>query len=247
MLFSHDGQHIISPIPGSWTFVRCWLWWSSWIHVGWRRIGVLLLETPRERKKQVIWSRSSGMIHSGERCFGLESDFYSYYIFIDPPNIYRMKLHLQPLAIAANVTQAAFCCLDTVLLTFGFLIMQYQRMADEADHAASMAIISSLKKRWAAADQDIFIATVIINPFFRADPFARHPRFVIAGIIELLGRLYTRFFQEVPLYTFEAELRDYLTAMGQYSQLRATCLRHMAIAKDQVCSSSCPRRAQRSK
>ena len=77
-----------------------------------------------------------------------------------------MKLNLEPLAIAANVTQAAFCHLDTVLLTFGFLVMQYQHMADEADRTASTSIISSLEKHWMAADQDIFIATVIVNPFF---------------------------------------------------------------------------------
>ena len=145
-----------------------------------------------------------------------------------------MKLHLEPLAIAANVTQAAFCRLDTVLLTFGFLVMQYQQMTGEADHAASKSIISSLEKRWMAADQDIFVATVIVNPFFRADPFGRHPRFVVAGIIELLGRLYTRFFFEEPPHIFNVESRDYLTVAGQYSELRATCLRHKATAQQQV-------------
>ena len=101
-----------------------------------------------------------------------------------------MKLNLEPLAIAANVTQAAFCRFDTVLLTFGFLVMQYEQTMDEADCTASKSIISSLEKHWMVADQDIFIATVIVNPFFRADPFARHSRFVVAGIIELLACLY---------------------------------------------------------
>ena len=151
-----------------------------------------------------------------------------------------MKLNLEPLAIAANVTQAAFCRLDTVLLTFGFLVMQYQHMADEADRTASTSIISSLEKCWMAADQDIFIATVIVNPFFRADTFARHPRFVVAGIIELLRHLYTRFFLEEPQHLFDVELRDYLMAAGQYLELRATCLRHEAIAHQQVCPHSHP-------
>lgn len=145
-----------------------------------------------------------------------------------------MKLHLEPLAIAANVTQAAFCRLDTVLLTFGFLTMQYQQLTDDGDHAASISIISSLEKRWAAADQDIFIATVIVNPFFQANPFGRHPKFVVAGITELLGRLYTRFFLEEPPYSFNVELRDYLTSAGQYSELRPTCIMHKAMAQKQV-------------
>ena len=156
-----------------------------------------------------------------------------------------MKLNLEPLAIAANMTQAAFCHLDTVLLTFGFLVMQYQQTTDEADRTASRSIIASLEKCWMAADQDIFISTVIINPFFRADPFAHHPRFVVASIIELLGRLYTRFFLEEPPHLFNVELCDYLTAAGQYSELHATCLRHKVTASQQVCSRSCPRPHQK--
>lgn len=145
-----------------------------------------------------------------------------------------MKLHLEPLAIAANVTQAAFCRLDTVLLTFGFLVMQYRQMTDKDDHIASVSIISSLEKRWMAADQDIFIAAVIVNPFFRAVPFDRNPRFVVAGIIDLLGSLYTRFFWEAPPPVFGSELREYLMAEGQYVALRATCIRHETMAQEQV-------------
>jgi len=40
-------------------------------------------------------------------------------------NLFRIKWHLEPLAIVVNITQASFCHLNTVLLTFGFLIMQY--------------------------------------------------------------------------------------------------------------------------
>ena len=151
-----------------------------------------------------------------------------------------MKLHLQPLAIVTNVTQAAFCHLDTVLLTFGSLVMQYQRITDEPDHIASTSIIARLEKRWMAADQDIFIATVIVNPFFQAIPFGRHPRFVVAGIIELLECLYTRFFKEVPPFRFGSELCEYLTATGQYSALHAMCLRHKTTMEEQVCSTLFP-------
>ena len=155
-----------------------------------------------------------------------------------------MKLHLEPLAIAANVTQTASCRLDTVLLTFGFLVMQYQKLTDIDDLTASTSIISSLEKRWMAADQDIFIATVIVNPFYRADPFSRHLRFIVAGIVELLGRLYARFFAEQPPHNFRTELRDYLTAEGQYSQLHITCATHKIMSKEQVrpiiISSLCP-------
>ena len=145
-----------------------------------------------------------------------------------------MKLHLEPLAIASNVTQAVVCRLDTVLLTFGFLVMKYKRLSDLADQVASAAIVSSLEKRWMAADQEIFIATVIVNPFFRIAPFARHPRFVVAGIIELLEHLYAQFFQENPPFQFGIELREYLMAKGQYSALHATCIRHEVMAENEV-------------
>ena len=56
-----------------------------------------------------------------------------------------MKRHLEPLAIAANITQASFCRLDEVLLTFGYLVMQYQKMQTDADDAAACASIIVLR------------------------------------------------------------------------------------------------------
>ena len=40
--------------------------------------------------------------------------------------LFRIEQHLEPLAVAANVTQSAFCRLDEVLLTFGALMMNYK-------------------------------------------------------------------------------------------------------------------------
>ena len=44
----------------------------------------------------------------------------------------RIKHYLFPLAIAANVTQSATCQLDDVLLTFGRLYMEFQKL-DESN------------------------------------------------------------------------------------------------------------------
>ena len=58
-----------------------------------------------------------------------------------------MKDHLEPLAVAANITQASFCRLDEVLLTFGYLVMQYQLMqADPGNAVACDSIITSIEK-----------------------------------------------------------------------------------------------------
>ena len=108
-----------------------------------------------------------------------------------------MERHLEPLAVAANITQVTHCRLDTVLLTFGYLIIRYQALvAREAEDAAGRtAILQSLEKRWLAADQPVFIAAVIVNPFFQTSPFAPNSRFINARIKSLLASLYTRFFE----------------------------------------------------
>ena len=61
--------------------------------------------------------------------------------------ITRYLTYLEPLVIAANITQAAFCRMDEVLLTFGSLFVQYHKMGDDKD--VQDAILSSLKKCWA--------------------------------------------------------------------------------------------------
>lgn len=138
-----------------------------------------------------------------------------------------MEKHLEPLAIAANVIQAAHCRLDTVLLTFGFLVARYRAMIGIEDRDAVVAILASLEKRWLVADQDVFIATVIVNPFFRATPFAPSSRFVVAHTKSLLSSLYTRFFKSLPPNSFYLEVHDYLMGSGHYSKLDAICSMHM--------------------
>ena len=134
-----------------------------------------------------------------------------------------MERHLEPLAIAANITQAAHCRLDTVLLTFGSLVARYRATIGPEDVVGCTAILKSLEKRWLAADQCIFVAAVVVNPFFRATPFAPGQRFINANIKSLLVSLYTRFFQSQPPDTFYSELQDYLMGSGQYKELESTC------------------------
>ncbi|KIJ08508.1 hypothetical protein PAXINDRAFT_88772 [Paxillus involutus ATCC 200175] len=108
--------------------------------------------------------------------------------------LFWIKMHLEPLAFAANVTQATICTVDTVLLTFGFLVMQYKSMSEPEDTEVVSAIIQSIKRRWAKCDQEIFIAAVVINPFYKTTPFSRISSLNNANIHTLLECLYTRFF-----------------------------------------------------
>ncbi|KAI0073823.1 hypothetical protein K474DRAFT_1700112 [Panus rudis PR-1116 ss-1] len=83
----------------------------------------------------------------------------------------RMKMHLEPLAIASNISQAAHVRLDQVLLLFGFLFLRYLRLTDPDDENVREAMLNGIEARWKKADQDVFIATLILNPYHKLRPF----------------------------------------------------------------------------
>ncbi|KAJ3764935.1 hypothetical protein FB446DRAFT_709872 [Lentinula raphanica] len=74
--------------------------------------------------------------------------------------------HLEPLAIAANVIQAAHCRLDQVLLMFGYLFYCYLTIKVNNTHGRDRAIISSIEARWKKCDQEVFIAAFDSIPAF---------------------------------------------------------------------------------
>ncbi|KAF8808753.1 hypothetical protein BYT27DRAFT_7255217 [Phlegmacium glaucopus] len=82
----------------------------------------------------------------------------------------RIQKMLEPLAIAANVTQVSHSRLDHVLLMLGNLVCIYTNCV-EFDEDLCTGVIKSLEKRWKKADQDIFIATVFLNPFIQGSLF----------------------------------------------------------------------------
>lgn len=99
-------------------------------------------------------------------------------------------------------------------------------MTEPDDLPGCTAIINSLEKRWLKTDQEIFIATLIMNPFFGQTPFARSPHFNNTGIIALLDRVWKRVFRtdNVPM-EFYNQLHDYLNKSGEFTQLDFTCER----------------------
>jgi hypothetical protein len=145
-----------------------------------------------------------------------------------------MKQPLEPLAIAANITQASFCHFDTVLLTFGFLLMQYWQMTDDEDLDAAAAMMESIERCWAVANQQIFIAAVIVNLFYQGRPFAQLYFLNNAGIYALLGHLWTCFYQTQAPQEFHTELTEYLTHLGRYVSLGSHCGRESAEAQAKV-------------
>jgi len=81
-----------------------------------------------------------------------------------------VKIHLEPLAVAANILQSSDTLLDTILLTWGNL---YRIYSDPAlNDAVCAQVLNSLSKCWLQMDQDVFISAVIMNPYVRGKGFA---------------------------------------------------------------------------
>ncbi|CDO68878.1 hypothetical protein BN946_scf185000.g21 [Trametes cinnabarina] len=133
----------------------------------------------------------------------------------------RIKLHLEPLAIAAHVAQASHCRLDQVLLLFGTMYYRFSHLPpDIADPVASAAVLKSLEDRWAKADQAIFVAAVILNPLYRLQPFAELSEFVDMELEHLMVQLWKRLFraEEAPQDLYD-DFSDYLHKQGRFKRL----------------------------
>jgi hypothetical protein len=128
--------------------------------------------------------------------------------------------YLEPLAIAANIVQESFCRIDQVLLTFGFLVMKYRDEKMDQDPIGRDAIINSIEARWNKSDQEIFISTVLVNPFYRTAPFAALPVFSKAYIRELFTKLYCRFFTVQPPSEFIEHTYNFLDGVGFSKDLK---------------------------
>ncbi|EIW73832.1 hypothetical protein CONPUDRAFT_21809, partial [Coniophora puteana RWD-64-598 SS2] len=146
--------------------------------------------------------------------------------------IERITRHLEPLAIAANITQATQCRLYQVLLTFGFLMDDYLNKISEGGNDECEAIIASLEARWAKADQELFISSVILNPFYRTTPFAKIPALNNAGVHMLIEHMWERLFSSRAPPELESQAEDYLFNRGLFAHLDTRVERKCAAAQE---------------
>ena len=130
-----------------------------------------------------------------------------------------MQLHLKPLAIAANLTQGAFCRLDEVLMVFGYLFHEFSGLNDPIDNVVKQAVLNSIELRWSKCDQDVFIAAAILNPFVKISPFHRLQIFTNAGIDDLLSRLWRCFYSCAEPVGFMEEIRNYMHGREYYASM----------------------------
>lgn len=120
--------------------------------------------------------------------------------------------------MAANVTQSDCARLDIVLITLANLY-HYFATAPNLDAAAAAAVLASLERRWAKADQDIFLLALVFNPYVRVSCFAEDSPFRVPGkIYELAKSAFRRFYNMEPGMNFQNELTDYLQGVGLWTE-----------------------------
>ena len=128
-----------------------------------------------------------------------------------------MSTYLEPLAIAANVTQAATCRPDQVLVTFGMLYHFFLMRLGPGEHHIQRIMIESLEKRWAKMDQPVFIAAVILNPLLHFSLFSPSTNFDFATTLDMFNRLLYRFYPNDVTDLLQPYLNNYFSLTGIFA------------------------------
>ncbi|KIN93074.1 hypothetical protein M404DRAFT_171840, partial [Pisolithus tinctorius Marx 270] len=113
-----------------------------------------------------------------------------------------VKQHLKPLAIATNATQSNYAWLEVVLVT---LVILYHKFCDPTlDPTICEAAHNSLEKHWKKADQDIFLLTVILNPYLWVSCFSEHsPYWNFSNVWHLSHRVFQQLYGMEPNLEFQ--------------------------------------------
>ena len=91
------------------------------------------------------------------------------------------------------------------------------------------AILASIERRWLKTDQDVFIAGVLLNPFHAA-PFS-----TLAGLYNLLHRLWKRFYHEDPPAELYMEYKAYINGTGEFQAMHNFMQGMQLLAEKEVC------------
>jgi hypothetical protein len=134
-----------------------------------------------------------------------------------------------------KIADADSARVDIVLITFAFLYIQYSKLLEAEDIKARDAILASIERRWLKMDQDVFIAGVLLNPFHKANPFRAAPFSTVAGLYNLLHRLWKRFYYEDPPAKLYAEYKAYVTGTGDFQAMHNFMHSMELSAENEVC------------
>jgi hypothetical protein len=150
--------------------------------------------------------------------------------------IRRVKVILEPLAIAANITQATHTRLDHVLLTLGNLFRIYSN--PELDTEVRTVILASLERRWAKADQDVFIVAVFLNPYIRGRCFSR-AALTEATLYNTTKRVFERIFGQSADLDLLKAFTDYSRGQSEFSDEQMSLDMMAEMHKTEVGTKTC--------
>ena len=86
------------------------------------------------------------------------------------------------------------------------------------DENVRRTVHESLEKRWAKADQDVFIAGLLMNPYIRGCCLASGSSFLtLAGLYGIVKRVYERVMKRSAGLELHQAFRDYMTNVNEFS------------------------------
>jgi hypothetical protein len=121
------------------------------------------------------------------------------------------------------------------LITFAFLYIRYSKLLEAEDIKACDAILESIEWHWLKTDQDVFIAGILLNPFHKAKPFCAAPFSTVAGLYNLLHRLWKQFYYKDPPAELYAEYKDYVNRTGDFQAMHSFMQGMQLLAEKEVC------------
>lgn len=146
---------------------------------------------------------------------------------------YRVKSHLEPFAIAANVTQGDSARLDVVLLTLANLFWIFSQPS--VDPAVRIQVHLSLEKRWKKCDQRVFLLAVVLNPYLRTTCFHQNSPYRTMGKLWcMIRKVYKDMFSSEPNLEFRRTFAQYLDRTGDWSDMEMDLVGWKASAVEAV-------------
>ena len=133
-----------------------------------------------------------------------------------------MRLHLEPFAIACNTLQSAHARLDDVVMVYGELYMHFSNLNSPEDTFIRQRILTSLERRWAALDQEAFLAATLLNPLLHRSPFAEIQEFTVVQVYLWMKRLWIRFFAKEPPVDLFNQVKQYLNEEKKFAGISET-------------------------
>ncbi|KAL0064720.1 hypothetical protein AAF712_008266 [Marasmius tenuissimus] len=146
-----------------------------------------------------------------------------------------IKSHLEPLAIAANITQAATCWLDQVMFTLGFLYYKFLQFTDPQDGAIRQVVLGSISEHWNKCDwQDVGLGCAILNPFVSLSSFHHIEQLSKNGILQLMQRLWTQFYNSNAPQELLTNINDYFDRKGSFIAVESVAVMHLNLAANEA-------------